>query len=75
MEKIHYEHIIINSGVLSDTETKINAYIENLKMFGEVEIISLNVIPEQVKTVIIDGYGIPMYHYHISLVYKFIINN
>lgn len=36
----------------------------------KIEIISINVIPERVKTINIAGYGIPKYWYHISLVYK-----
>lgn len=66
MKKIYYKHTIINSYNQDDVEQEINDY---LKEAGDINIISLNVIPENCGTDVIEGYAIPKYRYHISLVY------
>lgn len=66
MEKIYYKHILITSGNQDDVESEINSYIEDA---GNINIISLNVIPEKVGVEDVDGYLVPKYWYHISLVY------
>lgn len=66
MEKIYYKHIIITSGNQDDVEREINSYIEDA---GNINIISLNVIPEMAGTENIEGYKVPKFWYHISLTY------
>lgn len=66
MKKIYYEHISITSVDQDDVEKEINSYI---KEAGNINIISLNVIPEKWSTAFIEGYAIPKYCYHISMVY------
>lgn len=66
MEKIYYKHILITSGNQDDVEREINSYIEDA---GNINIISLNVIPEMVGTEYIEGYKVPKFWYHISLAY------
>ena len=66
MKKIYYKHIRITSGDQDDAQKAINDYIEE----GEdINIISLNVIPERVGVINCDGYALPKYWYNISLVY------
>ena len=66
MKKIYYKHIIIKTGDQDDAEEEINSYV---KEAGNINIISLNVIPEMVGVVDCDGYTLPKYWYHISMVY------
>lgn len=66
MKKIYYKHIIIKTGDQDDVEQEINEYVKDA---GDINIISLNVVPEKVRNVDFDGYTIPCYWYHISLVY------
>ena len=66
MKKIYYKHIIITTGDQDDVEKEINSYI---KEAGNINIISLNVIPEKWGTAVIEGYSIPKYCYHISMAY------
>ena len=66
MKKIYYKHMLITSGNQDDVEREINSYIEDA---GNINIISLNVVPEKVRDVDIDGYAIPKYWYHISMAY------
>jgi hypothetical protein len=66
MKKIYYKHIIITSGDQDDVEKEINSYI---KEAGNINIISLNVVPERAGVVDCDGYAVPRYWYHISMSY------
>lgn len=66
MKKIYYKHTIIKTGDQDDAEKEINSYVSDA---GNINIISLNVVPERVRNVDVDGYVIPKYWYHISLVY------
>jgi hypothetical protein len=66
MEKIYYKHIIITSGNQDDVEREINSYIEDA---CNINIISLNVIPEKVGIENVEGFLVPKYWYHISLTY------
>ena len=66
MKKIYYKHIIIKTFDQDDAEKEINSYVEDA---GDINIISLNVIPERVSTTDVDGYALPYYWYHISIVY------
>jgi len=66
MEKIYYKHIIIKTGDQDDVEKEINSYVEEA---GNINIISLNVAPERVGVIDCDGYLVPKYWYHISIVY------
>ena len=66
MKKIYYKHMIIHSFDQDDVEKEINSYVEDA---GNINIISLNVIPERVSTTDCDGYAVPNYWYHISIVY------
>lgn len=63
MKKIYYKHTIIRSSNQDDVEQKINEYVKDAR---RIDIISLNVIPEPY---VMKGYNLPMYIYHISLVY------
>ena len=47
-------------------EKEINSYVNDA---GDINIISLNVIPEMVGVVDCDGHALPKYWYHISIVY------
>lgn len=66
MKKIYYKHIIIKTGDQDDAEKEINSYTNDA---GNINIISLNVIPERVATINCDGYALPKYWYHINIVY------
>ena len=66
MKKIYYKHIIIKTFDQDDVEKEINSYVKDA---GDINIISLNVIPERVSTTDVDGYALPNYWYHISMVY------
>ena len=66
MKKIYYKHIIVRSGEQDDVEKEINSYVNSDE---DINIISLNVIPEQYNSEI-GGYVIPKCRYHISLVYN-----
>jgi len=66
MKKIYYKHIIITKGDQDYAEKEINSYIKDA---GNINIISLNVVPERVGVVDCGGYALPKYWYHISLVY------
>ena len=66
MKKIYYKHTIIHSYDQDDVEKEINEYVKDA---GNINIISLNVIPEKVGSVVIEGYALPKYWYHISIVY------
>lgn len=63
MKKIYYHDIIIKSGNQDDVEREINEYVKD---GGDINLISLNVIPERVGC---EGYILPKYWYHISMVY------
>lgn len=65
MKKIYYKNIIIRTGDQDDVEKEINSYIKE----GDINIISLNVIPERVGVIKCDGYALPKYWYYISIVY------
>lgn len=69
MEKIYYKHMIVKSTDQDKAEKAINDYIEDSKELGEINIISLNVIPERIGVIAVEGHCIPTYWYHISLVY------
>lgn len=66
MKKIYYKHIIVRTGEQDDVEKEINSYVDK-----NINIISLNVIPEKVSDTDCDGYWlrVPKYWYHISLAY------
>ena len=66
MKKIYYKHTIITSYNQDDVEREINSYIEDA---GDINIISLNVIPEMVGVDVVEGHRVPKYWYHISLAY------
>lgn len=66
MKKIYYKHTIITSCNQDDVEREINSYIEDA---GDINIISLNVIPEMVGVDVAEGHRVPKYWYHISLAY------
>ena len=66
MKKIYYKHTIITSGNQDDVEREINSYIED---GGDINIISLNIMPEKVGVENVEGYQVPKYWYHISLAY------
>ena len=66
MKKIYYHDIIIKSGNQDDVEREINEYVKD---GGDINFISLNVIPERVGIVDCEGYALPKYWYHISMVY------
>ena len=66
MKKIYYHDIIIKSGNQDDVEREINEYVKD---GGNINFISLNVIPERVGIVDCEGYALPKYWYHISMVY------
>jgi hypothetical protein len=66
MKKIYYKHIIITSGNQDDAEREINSYIEDA---GDINIISLNIMPEKVGVENVEGFLVPKYWYHISLAY------
>lgn len=68
MKKIYYKHIKITTGDQDDAEKEINSYVRDA---GNINIISLNVIPERVGIVDCDGYAVPKYWYHISMVYTY----
>ena len=67
MKQIYYKHMIITTGDQDDVEKEINSYIKGA---GDINIISLNVTPEKVGTIDCDGYALPRYWYHISIVYN-----
>lgn len=69
MKQIYYKHMIIKTGDQDDVEKEINSYIEDTKKLGEFNLISLNVVPEKTGSVIVEGYALPKYWYHINLVY------
>ena len=66
MKKIYYKHIIVRTGEQDDVEKEINSYVDE-----NINIISLNVIPEKVSDTDCEGdlLWVPKYWYHISLVY------
>lgn len=66
MKKIYYKHIRITTGDQDDVEREINEYVKD---GGDINIISLNVVPERVGIVDCEGYALPKYWYHISIVY------
>jgi len=66
MKRIYYKHIIINRFNQDDVEREINEYVKDA---GDINIISLNVIPEQWGSDILEGHVIPKFRYHISIVY------
>ena len=66
MKMIYYKNTIINTGFQDDVEKEINSYIKDA---GNINIISLNVIPERVGVVNCEGHALPKYWYHISIVY------
>ena len=68
MKKIYYHDIIIKSGNQDDVEREINEYVKD---GGDINFISLNVIPERVGIVDCEGYALPKYWYHISMVYTY----
>jgi len=66
MKKIYYHDIIIKSGNQDDVEREINEYVKDGR---DINLISLNVVPERVGIVDCEGYALPKYWYHISMVY------
>ena len=66
MKKLYYKHTIIHSFSQDDVEQEINKYV---KESGDINIISLNVIPEKWGSAVVGGYATTTYCYHISLVY------
>lgn len=66
MKKIYYKHIIVRTGEQNDVEKEINSYVDE-----NINIISLNVIPEKISDIDYDKswLRVPKYWYHISLVY------
>jgi len=66
MKKIYYKHMIIGNFDQDEVEQAINDYVKDA---GDINIISLNVIPEQYGSEVMEGYNIPKFRYHISLVY------
>lgn len=66
MNKIYFKHVIIRDGNQDTVEREINEYINGSE---NLNIISLNVIPEKIAIDRFEGYAIPKYWYHISIVY------
>lgn len=65
-KKVYFKHSIIFSGIQEDVEKEINTFTQNKYI---EEVISVNVIPEKVGDINIDGRKFPKYIYHLTIVY------
>ena len=63
--QVYFKHSIIFSGDQQDVENEINVFTKD----KYIEVFSVNVTPERVGDIDIDGHKFPKYIYHITIVY------